>query len=271
MTDTPPAPLNLAREAESIEIDERALALARKGKRDIVVRLVAEFCPQVFRTAAVLTGRRDSAEKVTAFLASRAVWAARSWADSDAPQRWFRHHAVLASRRTQQAGSPAEDLLSTAIGGDNPSTEVLAFVAAIRKLPGQQQEALLLHHVEFLNERWLGVAMDCSAAAAGNHLREAERVIRPLSEGQLAPRMKKLRDAVASLAPTGDVSALVAKKAWRRTVWPARLKRAWQILKWAAILFVVFAIGWVLWGWVPGGVKDAINAGWTTARGWVGL
>ena len=90
-----------------------------------------------------------------------------------------RHGATAALR----ADGNQDPLVARASFADPAYT---AFVRAVRGLPEQQAEAYLLYHGERLNERLLGVAMDCSAAAAANHLQAATDALTAMSGGDLS-------------------------------------------------------------------------------------
>ena len=101
-----------------------------------------------------------------------------------------------------------------------------AFVRAVRGLPQQQAEAYLLHHGERLNERLLGVAMDCSAAAAANHLQAATDALTAMSGGDLGRCTAILVKAYAALAPDPSEATVVVRPSVKR----ARLRQtaAWH-------------------------------------------
>ncbi len=128
--------------------------------------------------ARALTGDAAEAERVVDFVLSRGAVLLPAWRRGTMTQNWFYHHTLLAAREraaAKPAPAPKEDLLVADAADAGP--EYVAFVRAVRGLPGQQCEAFILHQGEKLNSRFLGVTMDCSSAAAENHLNAANAAL----------------------------------------------------------------------------------------------
>ena len=90
-------------------------------------------------------------------------------------------------------------------------------------LPRQQTEAFLLHHGERLNERLLGVAMDCSTHAAATHLNAATDAMRRIGGDQFTGLTAAVERAYLALTPgdaavTTSVGRQVKSALWRRRV-----------------------------------------------------
>src|SRR3954463_6496404 len=145
-----------------MEIPPPLFARAQKLNRPAVEALFASVYPAVLRIARGLSGRIDVADGVVRFVMLRAPTMLPKWRDATAAERWFLHHTVLTARRAaRHEPDPRADLLAA-----NGDANWLAFVRALRQLPHQQREAILLHCGEHLNDRYLGIAMDCSSDAA---------------------------------------------------------------------------------------------------------
>lgn len=225
-----------------MEISEQVFAGARKLKRAAVEQLFAEVYPGIIRVAKGLSGREDVAEGVVRFLMIKAGKLLPDWRDSTEAQRWFLHHTVLTARRAAgHAPSPDADLLAS--GGD-PAMK--AFVRALRLLPQQQREAVLLHYGEHLNSRYLGVAMDCSADAAEAHLEAGRAGLRAVAGAEVDGMLKRLEAGYARLKP-GEGEVPAAARRWAtKALQPRRIRRIfWGVA--SAVLLV--AAGWAVW-WI---------------------
>src|SRR5687768_17223917 len=151
-------------------VDPWTLAEAAQGKRDALARLLATYYPQVWRIAVNLTGREAVGKAVARQIMERSLVAAQTWEHEEVPERWFKHHTVLAARDAAPRTPPSDDVL---IFKGPRDAGYVAFARAVRGLPHQQREAFLLNHGEDFDLRQLGIAMDCSVDAAGVHLRHA--------------------------------------------------------------------------------------------------
>src|SRR5438132_874748 len=161
---------------------EDAQARAEPPKRESVETILAEAYPAVHRMAHGLTGEDAIAREVIDKVLARSLRLLPRWRAKVVPSNWFYHHTLLASRGAARTFADVRtDLLVTTSNSTGPA--YLAFIAAMRKLPPQQMEALILHHGERLNPRLLGVAMDCSTAAAANHLAAATASLAAIAGG----------------------------------------------------------------------------------------
>jgi hypothetical protein len=122
----------------------------------------------------------------------------------------------------------------------------LAFVRAVRQLPRQQLEAVLLHYGEHLNDRYLGVAMDCSADAAHAHLDAARATLRDLGPANFDPATQKLAAAHVRLGPAAADVPAEARLWAARALRPRRLRR---LITWLAALTALAAAAWLTRGW----------------------
>jgi DNA-directed RNA polymerase specialized sigma24 family protein len=216
------------------------LASAQKYRQSAVGALMAAYWPVVHRVAYGLCGDPRAAEQVVDRVMSRALHALPKWRDDTAADRWFYHYTVLETRRYPNNGAAPHDPLLP----QSPVqiAEYTAFVKALRVLPSQQQEALILNHGEHLNPRYLGIAMDCSSAAAANHLREGTLQLEQMV-GENAPKlMAELERIYRDLSPPADRVRPEIRRRLRRFLLPRRLRR-W------IVLVLLAAIAWAIWHW----------------------
>ncbi len=205
--------------------------------------------------ARALTGDAGQADRVVDFVLRRGARFLPTWR----PRNWFYHHTLLAAREralTPRQGSvqapqtmqaqpgPAPDPLVPAAPDAEPG--YVAFVRAIRGLPRQQGEAFILHRGERLNARLLGVTMDCSSAAAENHLNAATATLEIIAGDSLACYQRTLSRAYAALTPPAErIGPAVAPYA-RSYTRPLRLRR------WARrtlLLAASLVLTWNTWRW----------------------
>ena len=222
---------------------------AKKLKRAAVERIVASVYPGVYRVAHGLLGREDAAAGVIRYIVTRSLSLLPSWRDEDEAKRWFMHHAVLTARRAvRHEASGADDALvrSAAAVPGGADAPYVAFVRALRGLPQQQKEAIVLHLGEHLNERYLAVAMDCSTHAAETHLAAGMKQLESMAGDPFGPVSKKLSAAYSSLGPGEQAVAPVVRKIVGRVLWPRRLKR---LVTWIVILAMLCGLGSAAWRW----------------------
>lgn len=216
------------------------LALAQAGDRDAIRAVLVEVYPGTHRIAHALAGEESRASTVLNNVfrnAMRVLSQWNSWAD---PETWFFHQTVQAARRECQ-GRPAsdEDLLLTALPIEQRTAPFAAFVRGIRRLPQQQIEAFILHYGQRLNERLIGVAMDCSTQAAQTHLRAAETAMRPLAGEDWEALTAMLFTACSRLSPSPQDTERMTQRylgAWAG----GRLR--WHIGKFVLILLLAVAL-----------------------------
>src|SRR3954454_14015086 len=131
-------------------IDEDVVARARKFDRAAVETILTQLFPAVHRMAYALTGRADAGSVVERFVLKRSMRVLENWKDADAPERWFYHHTVLATRRARHAPTNINDDLLLVTPDDGtpdrapPPAAYPASPRALRCLPMQQREAFIL-------------------------------------------------------------------------------------------------------------------------------
>ena len=173
--------------------------------RAAIRQVFEEVYPAVCRTAIALTGDQTDARQVIADVFRRAARVMPRWSDTLDPAHWFYHHTLITARRLSP-GRPdsASDPLFTALPPAERDPAFAAFVRGVRRLPGQQAEAFVLHHGERLNVRLLGVVMDCSVAAAQTHLQAADAAMRAIAGEAFAAQAQSLHRAVIALTPSPE-------------------------------------------------------------------
>ena len=187
------------------------------------------------------------AADVADFVLTRGMRVMPTWRRGSMPENWFYHHTLLAARdraASRPAPDPRADLLVPNLPPPGPG--YVAFVRALRSLPAQQSEAFILHHGERLNPRLLGVAMDCSSAAAENHLSAANAALSAVVGPSLAPYAGTMSRAYVALGPAEAEVAPAVRRYAREYVGPLRLRRMVRRL---ILLGVVVALASAGWHW----------------------
>lgn len=223
-----------------MDISPQVFDRARKLQRGAVEALFATAYPTVMRIARALSGRDDVADGIVHFVMVTAVRVLPGWRDGTGAERWFLHHTILTSRRvTGHEPAAQADLLAA---GADPV--MVAFVRALRRLPQQQREAVLLHFGEHLNARYLGVAMDCSADAAEAHLEAGRGALREVGGAEFEALLARLVTAYARLTPVETEIPQAARRWAAKGLRPRRLRRIALFLA-AALLGAAGA--WAAW------------------------
>lgn len=221
------------------------MAQARRSDRAAVETVLADSYPAVHRMAHGLTGDARAGGIVARHVLRRAVRVMPRWRKGITPENWFYHHTLIVAREVAKAAPPPEhDLLITAGPVGHPA--YLAFVRALRGLPRQQIEAFLLNHGEKLNSRILGVAMDCSSAAAANHLAAATDTLQTIAGDVYPGLVAALEKTYGSLTPPEKSVRATVTEQTASALWRIGLRRAFRRLVQLAILAV---IGWAVWRW----------------------
>lgn len=230
----------------AMPVDLPTLSRARKLHRDAVEDVVNDSFPSVVRLAYGLAGRDDTGGRIVRQIVRRGLKMLPKWRDEGEPQRWFLHHTILACRRESPPADPESDLLL--IVAEKPTTQYAAFIRALRGLPRQQVEAVLLHHGESFNARYLGIAMDCSTAAAQQHLDSATKSLRGMAGEAFDALIAELRTAYRRLSPQDRVQVPDVGRFVRLHVWPRRL---WRLARVVLVLAMVAGSAWFGWRIVP--------------------
>ena len=225
-----------------MSVDSEIVSRARAYDRSAIELIFAENYPIVHRMAHGLSGRADVGAGVPRFVFKQALRMLPSWKDEGEPERWFRHHTVLTTRR---AGKHTPDLTNDVfiIAARTRDAAYPAFIRAIRALPMQQREAFILHHGERFNSRYTAVAMDCSIQAADAHLSAAENSLKTLAGDRFAPFVEEMGRCYRSFTPTESLAIPRIRKQIRRFICPRRVGR---FLGWITMIALITAIVWGL-------------------------
>jgi DNA-directed RNA polymerase specialized sigma24 family protein len=229
------------------EISAELVAAARKGKREAVVELLAIHYPIVWRIAAGISGRDDVARGVVRFVMQRSLRALHTWNDEAAPTRWFHHHTILTCRRSAKHQPDASN--DVFLQGDAAATNMpyVAFVRALRALPMQQREALILSRCEKLDMRAVSVAMDCSTTAAANHLREASQRLVSIAQQDFDVHVLRMTKVYATLGPDEELHIKDLRSRIRGLIRPWRIMRMAKFGLNVVILIVTIYAAWWVW------------------------
>ena len=214
---------------------------ARKYRASAVTSLLESYYPTVYRIAFALCSNQSTAGEVIYRVMSRALPAIPKWRDDSAADRWFYHYTVLETRRHDAVTTDLDPLIAT----DSPNPEYFAFIRALRAMPAQHREAIVLSHGEHRNPRYLGVAMDCSAEAAANHLRAATLYLQTITGGQITAMLEIFSKCYHSLSPSPQTARPMLQRRINRFLFPRRLKR------WLLLLIIAAAITAGLWRFFP--------------------
>ena len=266
-------------------IGDDLLRRAKDYERGAMEELLADVYPAVYRMAHALTGRPGAARQVVHDVIRRSLRVLPKWRSGVVPENWFYHHTLLSAREfLARPPDPKEDLLVVAaklpvaasppvntaegevamaeVSPDDPS--YVAFVRAVRNLPAQQAEAFILHHGERLNERLLGVAMDCSVAAAATHLGAANGVLNSVTAGRTEAFAATMARAYRALTPPPSNITPVARKYVARMLRPRAFKRVFRVVVLLALVVGAY-FAWRERGrWLP--VVQDLKAKWWDSR-----
>ena len=187
------------------------------------VAVLSAYWPAAYRLAVGLCGGRAAAAAVAGRVLDRAAGAAGRWRSAEQADRWFTRYTVLTAR------------------GINEPSDVPG-LAWLSSLTPQQREAVVLHHGLGLGLNRMAAAMDCSTAAASNHLAAAVRYLR--DTGPMDEWAAELPGHLSAVVPpanevSADVAAAVDR--WRR--WRA----VGFATRWAVVLGLVGAVAWAAW------------------------
>ena len=224
-------------------VSEEVIAQARKLNRAAAEQVLTDSYAPVWRLSHAMIGKPKPARKVVEQVFRKSLRVMPTWRPGVSPTNWFYHHALLSSRLAIEPAPPVkEDLL--VVSASNETPEYLAFIGALRKLPIQQREAILLHHGEKLSDRQLGVAMDSSTTAAANHLRAATETLNTVTSGKAAELAAVLSAAYAKLEPTEKTVVPAIRQQVSRAIWRKRIRR---LIRRLVLLALLGALAYWCW------------------------
>ncbi len=186
-----------------------------------------------------LCADRDFAQRVVDQVLLRSGAISGRWETDDQAIKWFTHFTVLSSRECPASSSEKDALLNQAT-----SAASAALIASVRHLPMQQREAFLLCYGEQLDARQLATAMDCSSAAAANHLSSAWATLKKLSDDDLDSFITILPDMMNNLVPADEtvefqIQRMLARQ--RKWVW---IRRIIKIVGGMVLAVVIVMLAW---------------------------
>jgi len=233
-------------------VHEEVVRRAQKFDRRSMEQILSDAYPAVHRMSHALTGKPGAARQVLHDVLRRSLRVLPNWRVGTVPENWYYHHTLLASREfATRPPDPREDLLVTAAAEAATDPMYIGFVRALRNLPPQQSEAFILHHGERLNDRLLGVAMDCSTGAAHTHLEAARQGLAAVSGAGIDVLTATLQRAYQSLTPPPKAIAPVARRYVGRSLRPRRLRRLFR----TTLLLALIVGGYFAWRerarWLP--------------------
>ena len=210
--------------------------------RGAVETLIRAHYPRLCRIALAMCGREDVGRTTVRTVLRQSLKILPNWRNAGDANKWFLHHTILRARdKNRRPVEAPNDCLVQRF--NHPTTEYIAFVRALRHLDPQQQEAFLLARGEQLDDRNLAVAMDCSMAAAANHLAAATKVLSGIAGNAFELQSTALAGVYASLTPPeemilDDVAAVGQRVSHSHT--------RHLIVTLLQLAFLV-ALAWIIW------------------------
>jgi DNA-directed RNA polymerase specialized sigma24 family protein len=195
-------------------------------------QLAAANAAFIWRMAVALSRDEAAAKRAMAKVIRLAETASEQWVEPTQAAAWFRRHTIQVLR---------EQPLPTVANEPLRHESAKPILAAVRKLPRQQQEALFLTLGENLADRPLGVAMDCSVAAAQSHLAAGRRELDALAADVDPQWQAKVRAAYLAIEVPQSIVFKAAPRLRRSQRWAKRL------LQWVALLVIVAMLGAAAW------------------------
>lgn len=232
------------------KLTDEDIAAAQAGNAAATERLYEAALPACGRVAASLCGDTASANRAIRKLVDRSADQLSRSRDSGDAGRWFMHQTILLTREQPQPTNVDDDTLMAGVGGPDV-VAYRAIIAGLRKLPRQQQEALVLTHAQSWNSRLCAVAMDCSTQAVQTHLEEATRMLTPLAGGHFAALMTAMRQVHQSrpLDLPQAPASVAARVRVRRSA-----KKLLHLAGWIGIAAFFALLGLAIW-WLQGRIK----------------
>ncbi len=222
------------------------LAAARKLSAPAVAEVLREHYASVHRLAYGLAGRTEVGAGIVRYVMHRSIAIVPTWEEETQPENWFHHFTIITARRSIHHRPEARTDLLLGDTGVVPDPVYIAFIAALRALPQQQQEAFILHTCERLGPRTSSLAMDCSTEAAGNHLRAGMQSLQAVAGDRYEVFVTRAANAYRRLTPSPDAILPRVQSIVRRRVWPKRFAR-W--VTWILLLAMIGGTAWVVWNY----------------------
>ena len=168
--------------------DETLIARAVRGDREAFGLLVARHYDFIFRTACKWCGKASDAEDIAQDVCVKLATILKSFDNRSAFTSWLYRVTLNAVRDMQRArarrGRNVDRYAEVAPDEYLPEQEDSAAAKelwdAVRRLPAQQRDAVLLVYSEGMNHAEAGVILGCKEATVSWHVHEAKKTLRGL-------------------------------------------------------------------------------------------
>lgn len=170
------------------ESDETLVARAKGGDRNAFSELIERHYDFIHRTACKWLGRRQDAEDIAQEVCVKLATAIQSFDGRAAFTSWLYRvtlNVVRDSQRSQTRRGKQLDRLAVvhpeeALPEQEDSAAAKELWAAVRTLPNQQRDAVMLVYAEEKSHAEAGVIMGCKEATVSWHIHEAKKTLRGL-------------------------------------------------------------------------------------------
>lgn len=170
------------------ETDASLVARAVAGDRAAFSALVERHYDFIFRTACKWLGKRQDAEDIAQEVCIKLASVLKSFDGRSAFSSWLYRVTLNAVRDSQRSSSRRgryHDKLAEVHPEDAPpeqedATAVKELWAAVRLLPNQQRDAVMLVYAEDKSHAEAGEIMGCKEATVSWHIHEAKKTLRGL-------------------------------------------------------------------------------------------
>ena len=173
----------------SEQVPDVSLALlAARGDRNAFAELVERHYDYIFRIACKWSGKRSDAEDIAQDVCIKLATAIRSFDGRSAFTSWLYKVTLNAVRDMQRARSRrgrhidryAEVAPDEELPDQEDATAMKEIWAAVRRLPDQQRDAVLLVYAEDMSHAHAGEIMGCKETTVSWHIHEAKKTLRGL-------------------------------------------------------------------------------------------
>lgn len=170
------------------ESDAGLVARARAGDRGAFAELVTRHYDFIYRVACKWLGRRQDAEDVAQDVCIKLATAIGSFDGRSAFSSWLYRVTLNAVRDSQRAATRrgrhhdrlAEVHPEEAAAEQEEATTARELWAAVRLLPSQQRDAVLLVYAEDKSHAEAGEILGCKEATVSWHIHAAKKTLRGL-------------------------------------------------------------------------------------------
>jgi RNA polymerase sigma factor (sigma-70 family) len=175
--------------ARPAEVPDLSLALlAARGDREAFGELCERHYDYIFRIACKWSGKRSDAEDIAQDVCIKLATAIRSFDGRSAFTSWLYKVTLNAVRDMQRARSRrgrnidryAEVAPDEELPDQEDATAMKEIWAAVRQLPDQQRDAVLLVYAEDMSHAQAGEIMGCKETTVSWHIHEAKKTLRGL-------------------------------------------------------------------------------------------